>query len=58
MSVYVCELCDGAGWVNNTRCPCREEDDEARERRLRMGIVRSDAGRQDDGDVRRLPAPA
>jgi hypothetical protein len=41
MSIYVCELCGGAGWVNNTRCPCREEDDEARERRQRMGIVRT-----------------
>jgi hypothetical protein len=36
-----CELCHGHGHLpNGERCPCREEDDDAREKRSRMGIIR------------------
>lgn len=39
--ITVCEQCDGTGLLKGgIRCGCREEDDEAEERRSRMGIVR------------------
>ncbi|SRR5579862_478463 len=34
-----CDQCDGTGWAGGHRCPCREEDDEAEQRRRKMGIV-------------------
>jgi hypothetical protein len=40
MMILECEQCDGTGECKpGVRCPCREEDDEARERRSRMGVV-------------------
>lgn len=36
-----CEQCNGTGQLRGgQRCPCREEDDEASERRERMGVVK------------------
>ena len=42
--VTPCDQCGGTGMMpGGGRCGCREEDDEARERRKRMGIVRRHA---------------
>jgi hypothetical protein len=39
MTVYVCEQCNGAGHTKSgERCPCRDEDDTATERRKQMGV--------------------
>src|SRR5215472_4103629 len=41
MTIYVCEQCDGTGYLKGgQRCPCREEDDEAAERRRKMQVIR------------------
>ena len=39
--IYECEQCDGSGWIKGQRCPCREEDDKAEERRSRIRLVSS-----------------
>ena len=33
-----CDQCDGTGWINGTRCGCREDDDDAQARRKQMGV--------------------
>jgi hypothetical protein len=39
--ILVCEQCDGTGYLpKGERCPCREEDDTADERRKQMGVVK------------------
>ena len=39
MTVYVCEQCNGTGQLpQGQRCPCREEDDTAAERRAGMRL--------------------
>lgn len=39
MTVYVCEQCHGTGQLpQGQRCPCREEDDTAAERRAGMRL--------------------
>lgn len=36
-----CDQCNGTGQLKGgVRCGCKEEDDEVRERRSRMGIVK------------------
>ena len=48
MEAMVCEQCDGTGQCKpGMRCPCREEDDAAEERRSRMGIVAGCSGSQE-----------
>lgn len=39
-TIYVCEQCDGTGQLpGGQRCPCRDEDDLADERRKQMRLV-------------------
>lgn len=40
MEYNKCEQCDGTGWAKGQRCGCREEDDEALERRKKIRLIR------------------
>ena len=52
-AIYECEQCDGTGTLKDgSRCPCREEDDDADQRRSQMGLVGS--GLTKDELLRRL----
>jgi len=42
-----CEQCNGTGYDGVGRCACREEDDEATERRCNFHVIRANAHDQD-----------
>ena len=47
MPIWPCEQCDGTGWDGVGRCGCREEDDEAAERRRNFEVILGNAQGRD-----------